>query len=374
MTDTPETHQPRLWKPTLIEWVLIVAALLLMACILNVAILQARDAARISQSKNNLKQVGLALHNYESTTNVLPPGGVFNSSGVPYHSWTTSIAPYLSASPWYNQVNFSVPWDDPTQVEHFMNRWREPVWENPRAELIPRQDGLAETTYAGNSWILHRNSTVSLKEIENPQDTLLVAEARGHYLPLGCPGNWRDVQEGLNRSPDSFGLRDGVITQVLYVDGHVQAVQPETDSAVWASLAGPPGLRPQADRVQRPQYPYQLPNVPFWRNRTVITGHKMMGIEFRLDPTGTALNVSFNKDWIDRSSRDIELNASKYRLDELDQYGGIQHVTISGDLQAGDLNPFLELQRLKRLTLSSAKIQGDWQGFRRQLNSRVLVD
>lgn len=373
MSDSTESHGRTGWRLTLIEWALIAGAVVLIAHFLGIAVLQAREAARISQSRNNLKQFVLALHNYHDTMNVLPPGGVFNAAGVPYHCWTTSIDPYLEASPWYSEVDFSVPWDDPTQIGHFMAR-RGVLWANPRVVVPARSDSLAEPFYAGNSWVLHRNSSVSLKELGDLQNTMLVGEISGHNLPLGCPGNWRDVSAGLNRSEDSFGVRKGQATLIVLADGHVQKLGPETDPNILNTFRGPAELAPTPDRLQRPPLPYQLQNTPRWRKGTVLTGHKMMGIHLKLTPNGHFLYVNFDQEQIDRESGEFAEYGNNYGLQYFDKYGGIQHVLISGDPRASDLAPFAELKHLKRLTLSAAKIEGDLSAFRGRLSSAVTID
>lgn len=254
MPDAPELIKPRGCGTTLVEWVLIIPTCLLLVFFLVTAILRARDDARRSQSKNGLKQIGLALQNYHDTYNTLPPGGVFDSNGIPQHCWTTMIDPYLWSSPWYSEVDFSVPWNDPKQIDHFLSR-RDPVWQNPRVTIAPRADGFPVPMYAANSWLMHRNSSMTLKQINDTANTLLAAEVRGSYLPLGCPGNWRDVAAGLNRSDDAFGCRDGEITYAMMADGRVRSIAPDTSAAVWNALTGTPALRPAAARLQRPTFP-----------------------------------------------------------------------------------------------------------------------
>src|SRR4051794_27921550 len=61
----------------------------------------ASGAARRAQCTNDLKQIGLALHNYESSFGVFPPAYTVDSAGRPLHSWRTLLLPYMEQEPLY---------------------------------------------------------------------------------------------------------------------------------------------------------------------------------------------------------------------------------------------------------------------------------
>ena len=74
----------------------------------------ARDAARRTQSMNNMKQIALALHKYHDKNGEFPPAIVIGPDGKTPHSWRVEILPYLeqsSAGPLYEQYKFDEPWD-----------------------------------------------------------------------------------------------------------------------------------------------------------------------------------------------------------------------------------------------------------------------
>jgi prepilin-type N-terminal cleavage/methylation domain-containing protein len=90
---------------TLIELLVVIAIIAILIALLLPAVQQAREAARRVQCRNNLKQIGLALHNYESTHTTFPPGRL-NYPMV--FSVQAHILPYLEDANLYNLIDFNV--------------------------------------------------------------------------------------------------------------------------------------------------------------------------------------------------------------------------------------------------------------------------
>ena len=97
---------------TLIELLVVIAIIAILVALLMPAVQQAREAARRAQCKNNLKQIGLALHNYHAAHNIFPPGYV---AGAPWPAttngwgWCAMILPDLDQGPLYAQIDFRLP-------------------------------------------------------------------------------------------------------------------------------------------------------------------------------------------------------------------------------------------------------------------------
>ncbi len=77
------------------------------------AVQAAREAARRAQCVNNMKQIGLALHNYYSANDRFPPAAITDRDGKPLLSWRVTILPYIESGSLYSQFHLDEPWDSP---------------------------------------------------------------------------------------------------------------------------------------------------------------------------------------------------------------------------------------------------------------------
>jgi len=73
----------------------------------------ATGAARRMQCSNNLKMIGLAMHNYELAYGSLPPAYTVDAEGHRLHSWRTLLLPFLEQTTLHGKIDFSKPWNDP---------------------------------------------------------------------------------------------------------------------------------------------------------------------------------------------------------------------------------------------------------------------
>ncbi len=106
---------------TLIELLVVIAIIAVLIALLLPAVQAAREAARRISCTNNLKQMGLGLHNYESTNGAFPPCTILVYSSLTatkpvwQGSWSVNarIAPFMELGPLYNAINFSGTYSDP---------------------------------------------------------------------------------------------------------------------------------------------------------------------------------------------------------------------------------------------------------------------
>ena len=139
-----------------------------MAGLLLPAVQAAREAARRMQCNNNIKQLALALHNYESEYKSLPPAYTVDANGNRLHSWRTLMLPYLEQNALYQKIDFTVAWDDPKNA--FLAGMDIPMFRCPSSRIAPGM-----TTY---------------QVIDDPASA----------FPGSTPLKFRDIKDGMSNT------------------------------------------------------------------------------------------------------------------------------------------------------------------------------
>ncbi|MEQ8839040.1 MAG: DUF1559 domain-containing protein, partial [Lacipirellulaceae bacterium] len=102
---------------TLVEGLIVQVVLFIVVGLLMPSIRTTRNPARQSMCRNNLRQVSLALLNYEKANGTLPPAYSVDESGKRLHSWRTLILPYIESGSLHELIDFTKPWDDPANAK-----------------------------------------------------------------------------------------------------------------------------------------------------------------------------------------------------------------------------------------------------------------
>jgi len=214
---------------TLVELLVVIAIIGILIALLLPAVQAAREAARRSSCTNNLVQLGIALHHYESALEVFPPGvvdakGPIRNEATGYHmSWLVQILPYLEDSNTFKHVNFAVGVYDEKNA---------PVRKLTRSIMICPSDGQGnlrrfrgsdgvETQIGANSYVgCHHDAEAPIDAINNgmlflnsrisPRDvtdgssyTLFVSEKRIGNVDLGWMSGTRATLRNTGTLPNA---------------------------------------------------------------------------------------------------------------------------------------------------------------------------
>lgn len=240
---------------TLIELLVVIAIIAVLVALLLPAVQQAREAARRTQCKNNLMQIGIALHNYEMRHECLPPGSIdpnrpIRNEAKGYHvGWMVQVMPDLDCSNVFQRFNFSVDVYDKAN-------------DGPRGVQIStllcpsngavRGLGTGITTYAGchhdievpididNNGVLFLNSRIRYRDIRDGSSNTIFVGETADVDPLGwASGTRATLRNTSSIGGGGMGLRPGmpVVAAVPPVDPNAALLEVGGFSSVHAGGA-----------------------------------------------------------------------------------------------------------------------------------------
>ena len=286
---------------TLIELLVVIAIIAILIALLLPAVQQAREAARRTQCKNNMKQLGLALHNYHDVYTTFPSGWVAVEPGVGPNAhdglngagWGTMVLPYLDQAPLYNQFDADLAIENPANfsfIDNVLPAWQCPSDPKPdKWEILEEATGmpfsppviLPAANYIGSfgteeldgcenapgtapvaasgqcegDGVLYHNSKVRIRDItDGTTNTFIVGERRtdeqmGWYStwPGMVAGGEEAFQRILGSSDhvpndpaahlDDFSSRHEGGAQFVLGDGSVRFISENIDHGLYQSLA-----------------------------------------------------------------------------------------------------------------------------------------
>ncbi len=140
------------------------------------AVQSAREAARRAQCTNNLKQIGLAMHNHHDVQDGFPALAIVDKTGKPLLSWRVAILPYIEQQALYNKFKLDEPWDSPNNKE--LLQYMPQTYACP--SLLPAS-GPGMTTYrafSGKGTLLEPDRLTRMNEVlDGTSNTLMVVES-----------------------------------------------------------------------------------------------------------------------------------------------------------------------------------------------------
>jgi len=217
-------NSPNKWYPRLAELATVLAIIALLFFLFLPAERGAREASPRSQCRNNLKAIGMALHNYHDVFGTFPPAYVSDENGRPMHSWRVLLLPYfdsghISDKQLYEDYDFSEPWDGPHNVK--LLKRRPSVYACPSHEADPTLTAYA--AIVGEECVFNGTLPVSIAEItDGLSNTGMISEVTHARIRWTEP---RDISLGAFPGigqPDGFSSdHDGGVF-LMRADGSVK--------------------------------------------------------------------------------------------------------------------------------------------------------
>ncbi len=206
------------------------------------AVQAAREAARRMQCTNNLKQIGLAMMNYEQANGHFPPAYIADKDGKPMHSWRVLLLPYMDQQALYDQYRMNEPWNSPHN--------KELASRMPSVYRCP--SNASDRPYTSYAMLVgphafsdgptgRRQSDIK----DGTAHTIMVAEAAGDGI------NWMEprdidaekmplaIEHHTSNAPPkepAISSDHSNVANVVFCDGHVQSLSTNIDPKVLRAL------------------------------------------------------------------------------------------------------------------------------------------
>ena len=181
---------------TLIELLVVIAIIAVLIGLLLPAVQRVREAANRLSCQNNLKQIGLALHNYHDTNGVLPSNVRPTTVSTVRVRWATYLLPYLEQQNLWNNYDTTVNWSDPKNRPVVSTRVK--TYECPSSPQPNRQDGALELNWAP---IVAVSDYASIYRVDPRLVTLGLADVAGEgVIGKNTTLRFADITDGLSNT------------------------------------------------------------------------------------------------------------------------------------------------------------------------------
>lgn len=217
--------------------VIAVIVFLIVAALIMPSISTPRGIAWRSACNNNMKQIGLALHNYHDQYGSFPPPYIADENGRPMHSWRVLLLPFLGEQALYKQYDFNEPWDGPhnrqlwSQIPDVYTCPSAPEPDSYQGDLTPYQ------VIVGENAVFEPGKQTSFNDIyDGSSNTLLVVEDASSPVPWMQPKDVAYDPDGPLPASLFSSNHEGWGTHVLYADGRSEFLDEGTTAAELRSL------------------------------------------------------------------------------------------------------------------------------------------
>jgi hypothetical protein len=181
-------------------------------------VLRPQMASARLQSANNLKQIGLALHNYHDVNGVLPAAAIVDKKGKPLLSWRVAILPYVEQDNLYKQFKLDEPWDSEHNLK--LAKTIVKVYQLPYGDSKP---GMTHyRAFVGNGAAFDMVQGIKFAQFTDGTSNTLLAFEAAESVPWTKPDEIEfDPQKPMLKHLRFEGNK---VCQLLFADGSVRAV------------------------------------------------------------------------------------------------------------------------------------------------------
>lgn len=190
------------------------------------AVQVAHDCPRWGACQNNMRNIALALQQYEFRNGTFPPAYIADANGKPMHSWRVLLLPYLEHQALHKLYRFDEPWDGPNNSQLHGERVR--LYECP-SDSHATQTETSYVAVTGPQTIWPGATATKTSDIKDgPPNTILLVEAHNTGIHWMEPRDLDFATLSTLTSTHHHGRHN--FTNVVFADGHHQAL-PETTPA-----------------------------------------------------------------------------------------------------------------------------------------------
>ena len=196
------------------------------------AVQSAREAARRMSASNNLRQIGLAMHNYHAAHGSLPAPAICDDAGNPLLSWRVAILPFIEQQELYSRFHLDEPWDSPHNIA-LVDEMPE-TFVDPSIPPIPGMTVFKLPVAEGTAF-QDISKAVKFREfLDGLSNTIMVVETRaGDAVPWTKPTDWKVA---MNQPLDGTGEIHQGGFHVLIADGAVKFIADSIDPELFRGL------------------------------------------------------------------------------------------------------------------------------------------
>ena len=197
------------------------------------AVQSAREAARRAQCTNNLKMIGLGVHNYLSANGTFPKPAITSNDGKPLLSWRVAILPFIEQQPLYNKFKLDEPWDSPHN--------KALLKEIPSTYLCPsRSDAESSTTtyrvLTGEGALFESDKNIGLADVTDGTSNTVMAVEGKEPVPWTKPDAELVFDPAAPPSLYGAGSSHPGGFNVLFADGSVRFIGSSINPGVFRAL------------------------------------------------------------------------------------------------------------------------------------------